>query len=383
METPRIVAQSRASLLPTQPGDGLSKQLDNKYYSDRGFAIGMGNENNVVLIEKSDAYVKDWMLSHFQEVGLGEKPNVCVGGINNFQLDNQSAKEFHPFIFYPDEHRFSPNMCWLNIVKRTDDKNSFSLLCSQMGVPIPKTLIVKNKIEIKDFDSIPYPGVLKISTEGSFTGRGVFFFNDQDELEKLLGKISDEIAFQIQEDLRPHEVTYLNLQYLKHNGKAKRLKMTDQILGGSGGKEHIGNIYNAKINVDYYEAWGICDRIAGYMADRGIRNIFAFDVAVIKRNGKIEYLMIECNPRYNGSSTPTIICSRLNYRGPWVSRPFAFNGDISNIDLGDLAYNKNRKSGIVVHIASTARFGEISATIMARNEVEIQKYTEKLQNILS
>lgn len=47
------------------------------------------------------------------------------------------------------------------------------------------------------------------------------------------------------------------------------------------------------------------------MAERGFKDIPAFDVAVLPGEQKTDYLAIECKPRYNGASYPIPIASEL------------------------------------------------------------------------
>lgn len=57
------------------------------------------------------------------------------------------------------------------------------------------------------------------------------------------------------------------------------------------------------------------------MVGNGMQGVFAFDIAVIDRPNGVEYLAIECNPRFNGASYPTAIAHKFGITH-WMSRLF-------------------------------------------------------------
>lgn len=376
-KTPKLFHQSRGSLLGRQAGDKLSGELDGLLYSDRGIALGTGERDNVVIIHPSDAGSHiDWMMEHFRYAGLGPLPNIVVGELQDFKGSELETHDFRPFIFYPDEHDFQPNHKWFSVVDEQDQKNKFIEVCRAMKIPTPKTILVSNKNHLGDLEKLKYPLWFKISR--SFTGRGVFKANSANELAALLTLISPEIAFQLQEDLGDKLVTCLNLQYTAVSGKAIPSLLTDQELKGT---VHVGNKYLG--GQHHRAAWNSTFGLANELAKRGLRHTFAFDVAVMKTSGGYRYLLLENNPRVNGSTTPTAIVQKLGYAGDWVAKPFKLKKKLTEIDLGEILYNRKLGYGVVPHITSTAsKKNEISATIMAPTESMRLDLEEKLNLLL-
>ena len=72
------------------------------------------------------------------------------------------------------------------------------------------------------------------------------------------------------------------------------------------------------------------------------------DVAVIDKPSGVEYLAIECNPRFNGASYPTAIAHKLGIEH-WLAR--VFNTDLrslASVDLTGLEYDASRGEGVIL-----------------------------------
>jgi len=59
--------------------------------------------------------------------------------------------------------------------------------------------------------------------------------------------------------------------------------------------------------------------MAEWLYREGMKGTFAFDVAVTRKGVGTDYLAIECNPRFNGASYPTVIAHKLGLES-WVAR---------------------------------------------------------------
>ena len=76
--------------------------------------------------------------------------------------------------------------------------------------------------------------------------------------------------------------------------------------------------------------------------------MFAFDVAVVENGGSVEYSAIECNPRFNGASYPTLIARKLGLHH-WLARAFSTrHRSLAEIDLVGIEYDPARGEGVVL-----------------------------------
>ena len=84
------------------------------------------------------------------------------------------------------------------------------------------------------------------------------------------------------------------------------------------------------------------------MAKKGMKGIFAFDVAVVEIETGVDYFAIECNPRFNGASYPTGIAQKLNIK-EWCSDNITTKyRSLDEINLGDLEYNPDTATGVII-----------------------------------
>lgn len=74
----------------------------------------------------------------------------------------------------------------------------------------------------------------------------------------------------------------------------ERLAATEQILGGC---VHQGNRFPVP-----HAPWECVEPMAKWLHREGMKRTFAFDVAVVPKGSGTDYLVIECNPRFNGAS---------------------------------------------------------------------------------
>jgi hypothetical protein len=88
--------------------------------------------------------------------------------------------------------------------------------------------------------------------------------------------------------------------------------------------------------------------MARWLADEGMRGVFAFDVAVVDDGGAERYLAIECNPRYNGASYPTAAAKKLGIE-QWLARTFKTrHRDLAALDLAGIEYDPATGEGVVL-----------------------------------
>jgi hypothetical protein len=88
--------------------------------------------------------------------------------------------------------------------------------------------------------------------------------------------------------------------------------------------------------------------MAEWMVQRGMKEIFAFDVAVVEEATQTRYLAIECNPRFNGASYPTGIAKKLKLSS-WSSETFTTQyRSLDQIDLSGIEFNPKTDTGVAI-----------------------------------
>ncbi|MCB9798382.1 ATP-grasp domain-containing protein [Candidatus Nomurabacteria bacterium] len=278
----------------------------------------------------------DWIQAHYVEVGLSVTGEVVWDA--SFGVATQGEflnHELDVFFFGHQAHAVRPNQRRYDITAKMNDKNQLVSLCRTLRVPTPQTWLYDNKAGLGSTWSFPYPVYLKVAV--SVSGLGVIRCNDRHELETNLDQLADDVPFQIQREVAGAKA-FLNVQYhVDGQGRVKRGAVSVQILKGNA---HDGNRYPTQ-----YQPWGITDPVASELARRGMRGYFAFDV-VVTADG--DFLMIECNPRYNGATFPTIVAERLQIP-QWMARNFQVNHiDFSRLDLNGHVFDSKTGTGVVV-----------------------------------
>jgi hypothetical protein len=149
--------------------------------------------------------------------------------------------------------------------------------------------------------------------------------------------------------------------------------VSEQILDGC---VHKGNRYPSS-----HEPWEKIAPFAQWMGDRGMQDIFAVDVAAVSEADGTRYVAIECNPRFNGSSYPTLVAQRLGVPR-WIGVTYKTElRSLKDLDLSDLTYNAETGKGVVLINWGTIKSGKVGA-LLAGSEAEQAEYETELQNRL-
>ena len=94
--------------------------------------------------------------------------------------------------------------------------------------------------------------------------------------------------------------------------------------------------------------WEIVDPMADWLVTHGIKGIFAFDVAIAQTTSGLRFPAIECNPRFNGASYPTLMANKLNIT-KWSALTFPTKyRNLEKIDLRDIEYNHKSGEGAIL-----------------------------------
>ncbi len=332
-------------------------------------SLGMTNPGDVIQLHPDLRKYWDHITSHYDRIGLSYTKNVIWN--DDFEvIKNFPDLELSPYFFGSKANHVRPDEKWFKIAKNMNSKNYFIRTCRKLSVDIPNTFIFNGKKELTDFNTFntfDFPVYFKISTSSS--GRGVIKCHDIGELEEAVSVIKSDISFQIQEEINAK--AFINVQYVIEGGRCKRVIISEQLLEGF---RHLGN----RFPTPYDDAWKMTDQIARKIKEEGMKGYFAFDLAVTN-NGK--YIAIECNPRVNGATYPTIIASKLGIKS-WTAKNF--KTDIRNymdLHLEDIEYDPTIESGIVIINWGCIEFGKLgillAGTLDEQNEME-----KKLRQII-
>jgi hypothetical protein len=307
----------------------------NFLYSSR--ALGMSEPDDIIQLHPDLRFQWPSIREHYRRIGLAHTHRV-IWNVDLDHLGRHSERAPSVFFFGPREHAARPDDDWLEVVETINSKNSFVQLADRLGVPIPRTLCFEQPTEVFDADlgSLPFPCYIKAAV--SVSGVGIYRCADSGELLEAVGRFELDVPVQVQEEIDAD--CFLNMQYRIVEGHARRLLTTEQILDGCA---HQGNLYPAR-----REPWETVEPLASWMADKGFKDVLAFDVAVVEREGGADYYAIECNPRFNGASYPSAIAAKLGL-SHWQARNVTTrHRSLAAVDLSGIEYNPVSGKGVVL-----------------------------------
>ena len=309
--------------------------LGNHLYSAR--ALGISGPRDIIQLHPDLQPLWPAIRDHYQRIGLSHSDNV----IWDLGLQELGAHiGYQPSVFY-----FGPRECahwgdhqWLETVEYINSKNNFMALAARLGVDVPRTLCFDS---VKDIDSnaigaMAFPCYLKAAV--SVSGVGIYRCVDEAALRDAMRQFADDVPLQLQEEVVTD--TFLNLQYLVADNTAVRLAASEQLLDGPA---HQGN----RVPVSQ-EPWTAVDVMADWLVEHGMKGIFAFDVAVVESDLGIRYPVIECNPRYNGASYPTLIAQKLDIPEWSAVYMKTRHRTLAGIDLSEIEFDHNTGEGAII-----------------------------------
>lgn len=278
-----------------------------------------------------------FITAHYDRVGLSYTEQV-VWHVQHRGLADHPQHEVSVFYFGAGEQEARPDNSWYRIVDYINSKNNFMALAHTLGVPVPATRCFADVADIRESHIAPleFPCYLKAAI--SVSGVGIYRCQNEAELRNAITRFAPGTPVQVQAEV----VTdlFLNLQYQVNGQGLVRLAATEQILEGP---VHQGNRYPAA-----HAPWDCVEPMAERLYKEGMRGIFAFDVAVMDRPHGPDYLVIECNPRFNGASYPTAIAGKLGI-GQWLGRTFKTDcRSLAYVDLSGLEYDTSSGEGVIL-----------------------------------
>lgn len=316
-------------------------------YLFSGRALGISEPWDLVQIHRDLEPFWDGITRHYQNIGLSHSKNI-IWDVSRQQLGAYIGYQPSVFYFGPNECKYWGDHYWLDTVEFINSKNNFIALAEDLGVDVPKTLCYESITDI-NLECIPesiFPCYLKAAI--SVSGVGIYRCENKSELTDALRKLYD-VPVQIQEEINTD--TFLNLQYRVTGNDVVRMEASEQILDGFA---HQGNRVPAS-----HEPWEAVDVMANWLKNHGMKGIFAFDVGVVKTENGYRYPVIECNPRFNGASYPTIIAHKLKIP-EWSAMTFTTrHKSLSNIDLSGIEYEHKTGEGAIIVNWGTVLLGKL------------------------
>ena len=342
--------------------------LGNYLYSGR--VLGMSEPEDLIQLHPDLKSQWTAITAHYDSIGLSYSQNP-IWDVSFDRLRHFPDYQPSVFIFGDAVHGESKqddwfsdlNRSWQSVVEFINSKNNFIRLAEELKVKVPLTLCAENKTRLKEHDNIPYPCYLKPAV--SVDGVGIYRCADPEELDEALSKLDDNIPLQVQQEIIADK--FLNLQY-EVKQEVKPLAATEQILDGFA---HQGNRYPT-----VYQPWELVEPMARWMTEKGMKGIFAFDVAAVDTQAEPDYYAIECNPRFNGASYPTGIAHKLEIAS-WCSDNFTTKyRSLAEIDLKNLAYNPTTKTGAIIVNWGSVLVGKLG--ILLAGSIEEQEQLRRL-----
>jgi hypothetical protein len=335
--------------------------VGNQLYSGRALGI-TGANDKIQLHEKLKPLWKD-IVAHYGRIGLQHTEDV-IWSLDLRELGAHIG--YQPSVFYygNEENRYWGDSFWLDTVEYINSKNNFIELANELGVDVPDTLCFDSarSVNVDEFEHFVFPCYLKAAV--SVSGVGIYRCENKAELKANLEKFDPLTPVQIQEEIKAD--TFLNLQYMVSDNHLVRLAASEQILDGF---SHKGNRFPAR-----HAPWHVVDPIAERLMMSGIRGIFAFDIAVMQTDRGLRFPAIECNPRFNGASYPTLVARRMRIP-EWsaVSMETRYR-DLGSIFLRDIEYNPETGEGVVIVNWGTVMEGRL--VMLMAGSPETQKDLE-------
>jgi hypothetical protein len=320
--------------------------VGNHLYSGR--ALGISQPSDIIQLHPDLEGLWQDITAHYHRVGL-EHCQQVIWNLDLSQLAKHSG--YKPSVFYygPHEYRNWGDSDWLETVEYINSKNNFMDLAQQLGIDVPTTLCYNSvsEVPIERLNSFSYPCYLKAAI--SVSGVGIYRCETPQKLQQSLQKFDVAIPVQIQDEVVTD--TFLNMQYQVIGDQLIKLAASEQILDGFA---HQGNRFPAS-----YEPWEIVQPMAEWLKQKGIKGIFAFDIAVMQTKHGIRFSAIECNPRFNGASYPTLIAKKMGIK-QWCAINLSTNlSKLSDIDLQDLEYDEQTGEGVILVNWGTVLVGKL------------------------
>lgn len=341
--------------------------VGNHLYSGR--ALGLTHPGDIIQLHP--LLQREWpaITAHYQRIGLSYTEDV----IWDVAPERSAAYGDYPlsvFYFGDDTQRYRPDGNWYGVTAYINDKNNFVDLANQLGMTIPRTLNFHAGAWPGDLAGLPYPCYVKAAI--SVAGIGIYRCTNGHEVVEAITELGPLTPYQIQAEIPAAK--FLNLQYQVDHRGLHRLAASEQILEGY---SHVGNRHPAR-----HAPWSVVDPMARWLFERGMKGVFAFDVAVTEQGWRPSYWPIECNPRFNGASYPTLVAQKL-CASQWLALQLSTNlRSLEQIDLSGIEYNPISGCGVAVVNWGSILVGKLGVLLVG-NPIVQQALAEELRKRLA
>ena len=342
--------------------------VGNHLYSGR--ALGLTEPDDFIQLNPQLKPLWKDITRHYRRIGLSHSENV-IWDVDICELGLH--KGFRPSVFYfgPEEASVWNDPAWVNTVEYINSKNNFMALADELGVDVPQTRCYGSVDEISEIEilSLNMPCYLKAAV--SVSGVGIYRCANREQLRDAITRFDSDVPVQVQEEVRTD--LFLNLQYRVVEDRLLRLAVTEQILDGC---VHQGNRFPSD-----FEPWDAIEPMAQWLREHGIKGIFAFDVAVVDTPGGVCFKAIECNPRFNGASYPTVIAQKLDIP-EWMASTYKTNyRKLVDIDLSGLEFDTKTGEGVVIVNWGTLLEGKLVLLLAGSREYQQALHNELVHRL--
>lgn len=318
----------------------------NHLYAGRG--LGISEPWDMIQLPSVLKPLWDDITAHYKRIGLSHSEDV-IWDLDTKHLGAHIGYQPSVFFFGPEERRHWGDHMWLEAVEYINSKNNFMALANELGVDVPRTLCFDSVTDIGPDarERITYPCYLKAAV--SVSGVGIYRCENEAELLDAMERFERGVPVQVQEEVKTE--TFLNMQYRVIGNDVIRLAASEQILDGF---VHQGNRVPAS-----HEPWDALDPMAYWLKDRGMKGIFAFDVAIVQTDKGLRFPVIECNPRFNGASYPTVIAQKLDIPEWTAINESTKYRNLAEIDLHDIEFDRKTGEGVIIVNWGTVLVGKL------------------------
>lgn len=343
-----------------------SEVTGNHLYSGR--ALGLTEPLDIIQIHPFLRGQIETIYNHYDRIGLEHSRNI-VWDTSPKRLIDYPGLPISVFFFGPRENAAAAHHDWYRVVEHINSKNNFSALANQLRIDTPHTIGFHGRQWFAGIEHFTYPCYLKAAV--SVAGKGIYRCETEQDLLQALARFDDDVPLQVQDEVISNE--FLNLQYMATDRALNRVLVTEQLLNGY---THLGNRYPAE-----HEPWDSVQPMAEWLYEKGMRGLFAFDVAVVHEKQGTRFMAIECNPRFNGASYPTMIACRLHLDA-WVAKEFKTrHQQLADLDLSGIEFDPGTRTGIVLVNWGTILASKIGVLIAGTPRQQLALETELIQRL--
>ena len=318
----------------------------NDLYSGR--ALGLSEPDD--FIQLNPALKPHWndITSHYHRIGLSHSKNV-IWDVSLQQLGQRKGYKPSVFYFGPAECKAWDNPKWLESVEFINSKNNFMKLAKDLCIDVPETQCFSDVHQITEMDIIAFNMPCYLKAAISVSGVGIYRCANREGLRDAMKNFGRGVPVQLQEEIKTN--VFLNMQYRVVGDQLVRMAVTEQILDGCA---HQGNRFPSS-----HEPWESIEPMAMSLKERAMKGNFAIDLAVIETPDRLHFMAVECNPRFNCASYPTVIAQKLDIP-EWSALTFKTRyRELSDLDIRDLEFDMKTGSGLVIVNWGTILMGKL------------------------